>query len=66
MDWGYGVGICTLRSMEGLANGDLLTSTGSSTQYCAIIYVGRETERMDVCTWIIEPLCCTREVTTAL
>ena len=32
MDWGFGIGICTLRYMEQFANGDLLYSTENSTQ----------------------------------
>ena len=42
MDWGFGIGICTPRYMEWLANGDLLHSTENSTQYSVIIYVGKE------------------------
>ena len=42
---GCGIGTCTLRSMEGLANGDLLSSTENSTHYSLIIYVGNESER---------------------
>ena len=45
MDWGFGIGICTLRYMEGLAIGDLLYSTENSTQCPVIIYVGKESER---------------------
>ena len=37
MDWGSGIGICTLRYMEWLSSGDLLYSTGNSTQYPVII-----------------------------
>ena len=32
INWWFGVGICTLRSMEQLAIRDLLYSTGNSTQ----------------------------------
>ena len=48
MDWGFGIGICTPWYMEQLANGDLLYSTENSTQYSVIIYVGKESERMDM------------------
>ena len=44
MDWGFRTGICTLRYMEWLANGDLLDSTENSTQYSVISYVGKESE----------------------
>ena len=52
MDWGFGTGICTLRSMEGLANRDLLQSTENSTQYSVIIYVGKESEREGMCVYV--------------
>ena len=45
MDWGFGIGRCTLRCMELLANGDVLYSTKKSTLYSVIIYVGKEYER---------------------
>ena len=45
MDRGCGIGMCTLRSMQGLANGDLLSSTGNVTQYSVMVYVGKESER---------------------
>lgn len=38
MDWVFGIGICTLRYMEQLANGDLMYSIENSTQYSVIIY----------------------------
>ena len=49
MDWGFGVGICTLRYTEQLANEGLLYSTENSTQYSTIIYVRKETEREWIC-----------------
>lgn len=49
MDWRCGTGTCTLRSMEGLANGDLLSSTGSSTHYSVIAYVRKESAREWMC-----------------
>ena len=55
MDWGSRIGICTLGYVGRLANGDLLHSTGTSTQYAVIIYVGKDSEkRMDVCTCVTE------------
>ena len=55
MDWVFGIGICTLRYMERLANGDLPYSTEKFTQYSAIIYVGKESERTDMYMhgWVI-------------
>ena len=52
MDRGVGIGLCTLRYMERLTNGDLLYSTESSTQYSVIIYVGKESEREWMCVYI--------------
>ena len=37
IDQGFGTGICTLRYIEQLANGDLQYSTENSTQYSVII-----------------------------
>ena len=66
MDHGFGFGICTLRYMEWLASGDLLYNTENSTQHFLIIYLGKESERMDVCTCITESLCCSAEIITTL
>ena len=41
-DCGFGIGTCTLRYMEWLANRDLLYSTGNSTQYSVMVYMGKE------------------------
>ena len=45
-DWGFGIGICTLRYM------DLLYSPGSSTQDSVTIYVGKESEREQICVHV--------------
>ena len=67
MDWGFGIGTCTLRSMEGLANRDLLYRTQNSTQCSVIVYVSKESERgSSICTWITESLCCTAEMNPTL
>ena len=52
MDWGFGVGTCTLWYMEWLANGDLLYSTENSTQYSVIIYMGKESEKKWICVHV--------------
>ena len=49
MDWGFGIGICTLKYTERLTNGDLLYSTENSTQYSVITYVGKEFKREWIC-----------------
>ena len=45
MDWGVAIGIFTLWYMEELTKGDLLYSTGNTTQYPGIIYMGGESEK---------------------
>ena len=45
MDLGFGIGMCTLRNMEWLANRDLLYSTGHSTKYSLMVCVGKESEK---------------------
>ena len=66
MDSGFGTGIGTLRSTEGLANGDLLDSTGNSTQYSVILHVGEECDKEWMCICATESLCCTAESSTTL
>ena len=63
MDLGFGNGICTLRYMEQLANGDQLCSTEGSTEYSVIIYVGKKWTYVNVCTTVS---LCTAEIITAL
>ena len=64
MEKGVGTGTCTLRSMEGLASGDLLSSTESSTQYSAIICAGKEPDTEGMCLCPPGSLCCAAEVIT--
>ena len=52
MDWGFGTGICTLRSMEWPAFGDPQCGTENSTQSPVIIYVGEEFERGWMCVYV--------------
>ena len=44
MYWGFGIGICTLRYMEELANEDLLYSRANTSQYSVVVYMGKESE----------------------
>ena len=60
------IGMCTLLHMEWMVSGDLLSSTGNSTQYSVIVYVRKESERMDVCICITKSLCCTTGIITTL
>ena len=52
MDWGFGIGVNTVRYTECLASGDLLHSTKTSIQYSVIIYVGKESEREGMYVYI--------------
>ena len=45
MNWRFGIGICTLRYVEWLANGDLPYNTGNSAQYSVIICVWKESKK---------------------
>ena len=49
IDWGFGVGICTLL----LVSGDLLYSTGNSTKYSVVTYTEKESGKKNgyVCTY---------------
>ena len=49
MDWGFGIGTCTLWYTESLANRDLLYSAGNYTQYSITMYMGKESEKEGMC-----------------
>ena len=49
MDWGFGMGICTLLYVGWMVNGNLLYSTRNSTQYSVMTYMGKESEKEGVC-----------------
>ena len=57
LDWSFGIGIHIPLCMEWMVNSDLLYSTGKSTQYPVITYMG-----MDMCTCITESFCYTAEI----
>ena len=42
MDWGFGLGICTLWYMEWMVNRNLLCRIGNSIQYSVITSVGMD------------------------
>ena len=52
MDWGFGIGICTLRCVEWSASENLLYSTGHLAQYSVITYKGKESEREWMCVHV--------------
>ena len=55
-------GIYTLLHAEWMVKGDLLYSTGNSTQSFMIIYMGKESEK----GCITESLCCRAKIITTL
>ena len=61
MDWEFGTGTCTLWCIEWMVNRDLLYSTGKSTQYSVVAYMG-----MDMCICITESFGYTEEINTTL
>ena len=61
MDWGFGVGMCTLLYMEQLVNRDTLYSTENYAQ-CSMM----TPMEMDMWTCITESLCCTAEINITL
>ena len=48
----WGTGICTPWYIEWLASGFLWYSTGNSSQYSVMVYVGKESEREWICVYI--------------
>ena len=50
--WGFGIGTCTLLSVEGWSMGELLYGTGNFTQCPLMTYMGT-----DMCLGITESLC---------
>ena len=45
INWELGIHIYTLLWIKQITNRDLLYSTGDSTQYSVIIYMGKESEK---------------------
>ena len=52
VDWSVGIGICTLRYMEWVANSELLYSTENSNQYSVIIYMEKESEKVSMRVYV--------------
>ena len=61
MDWWFGIGIWTQLYMKWMVTGDLLYSTGNSTQYSVITYMG-----MDMYICMAESLCYAAGINTTL
>ena len=63
-DW---IDIYTLLCIKQITSKNLLYSTGKSTQYSVMAYMGKESKkRVDICICITNSLCCTPESNTAL
>ena len=45
INWEVGIGICTVLYAILTSNKDLIYSTGKSTQYSLMVYVGKESEK---------------------
>ena len=59
--------IYTLLYIKQITNKDLLYSTGNSTQYSVMTYMGKESKkRVDICKCITDSLCSTEENNTTL
>ena len=62
----FGINRYTLLYIKYINNRDLLYSSGNYTQYLAIIYHGKESEKEYIHICITELLCCTPKTNTKL
>ena len=62
--WEIGIDIHNPRYIKWITNKDLLYSTGNSTQYFVMAYMGKE--RVDICICMTDSLCCTPETNATL
>ena len=51
-NWEFGIDIYTLLYIKQIINKDLLYSTGDSTEYSAITYMGKESEKEQIYVYI--------------
>ena len=63
MNWEFGIDIYTVLYIKYITNKDLY-STGNSTEYSVMAYMGKESKRVDIC--ITDSLCCTPETDITL
>ena len=62
-----GIDMYTLLCIKQRTNKDLLYSTGNSTQYSVMTYMGKASKnRVDICICITDSLCCVAETDTTL
>ena len=67
INWELGIHIYTLLWIKQITNRDLLYSTGDSTLYSIMAYMGKESKKgVDLCICITDSLCCTHENNTTL
>ena len=63
-NWEIRINRYTLLYVKQVTNKDLLYSTGNSTQYSVMTYVGKESKKEWI--YITDSLCCTPETNTTL
>ena len=66
INWKVGIDIYTLLYIKQIANKNLLYSTGNSTQYSVMAYMGKESKKMSEYIFIIDSLCYTPETNMTL
>ena len=68
INWETGTDICTLLYIKQITNKDLLYSTGNSTQYSVMTYMGKNLKKEWIYIYIhiTDSLCCTPETNTTL
>ena len=67
INWESGIAIYTLLYIKQITNKNLLYSTGNSTQYPLMNFMGIESiKRVDICICITDSLCYTAETNTTL
>ena len=67
MDWEIGTDMCTVLYIGYITNKSLLCSTGNSTQYSVVAYMGKESlKKVDMCMCVADLLCCIPETNAAL
>ena len=67
INWETGIDIYTVLYIKPKTNKNLLYSTGNSTQYSVMAYMGKESKnRVDICICITDSLCCTPKTNTTL
>ena len=66
LNWKIGIDVYILLYIKQITNKDLLYSTGNSTQYSVMAYMGKESKRGDIYAYITDAICCPPETITLL